>query len=198
MTNNARSDNSLSLLHLYEFEVRAFAEATPQTLRFTDHDIYVNDGTYNYIPISISFDAIKENIKLESVSINLTIDNVSQYLSSQLLLSNWRGKKATITRVAFTPKLSSIDGEAYEFGYGDNLNIYPQLELADVVKDVYTVFDGKISSVDISEQSLSVTLSTQLGSWAKPFPPRIYDQREFNSLINAINDTIYWGRLKDI
>lgn len=198
ITNNSRSNNQFGVLHLFEFEMYTFAGSLDETLRFTDADIFVNDGTNEYTPLSILIDKLSENGSMQSDSIGLTIDNISGALTSEALASEWRNNKAKITRVIYTPPSDTIGTEVYEYGYGDNLDTYPKVTLTSITKDSYVLFDGIIDTFSASESSLSATLTSQFTHWAKPYPTRTYNQNEFDNIIEAITETLYWGRNKEV
>jgi len=103
ITNNAREDEQVSLLHLFEFDMYDFENNFVETLRFTDHDIFVNDGTNEYTPLSITFDRLNEDASMQSDSINISLDNVSGAITAKALASEWRNNKAIIRRVVYRP-----------------------------------------------------------------------------------------------
>ena len=135
---------------------------------------------------------------MQSDSINVSIDNVSGALTSEAFASEWRNNRCKITRVVYTPPSDTIDAEAYEYGYGDNLDTYPKLDISSISKDSYTLFEGIIDTFNATEQSLSATLTSLFTNWSKPYPSRTFNQNEFTSLIEAITEEIYWGREKVI
>jgi len=197
ITSDVRTDNQFAILHLFTFDMHDLDGVFVETLRFTDFDIYVTYDSNEYIPLAITFDALNEDLSMQTNSINISIDNVSGDLSAEALASEWRNNPASITRVIFTPPSETpVDGITYPYGYGDNLDVYPQIDLTLITKDVYTLFSGYIDNFSATEQSLTGTISTQLVHWQKPFPRRTYNQNEYNSIINAMVETIYWGRIK--
>ena len=103
ITNNVREDEQVSLLHLFEFDMYDFENNFVETLRFTDHDIFVNDGTNEYTPLSITFDRLNEDASMQSDSINISLDNVSGAITAKALASEWRNNKAIIRRVVYRP-----------------------------------------------------------------------------------------------
>jgi hypothetical protein len=197
ITSNSRTEEQLAILHLFEFDMYDFNGDFVETLRFTDHDIFVDDGTHDYTPLAITFDALKEDITMTADSITIAIDNVSGALSYAALNYEWRNNDARIYRVVYTPKSDTIDTETYEFGYGDNLNTYPELVLSEYTYDRYTLFEGIIDTFNATEQTLSGTLTNLFINWQKTFPPRNYNQNEFASIVNAMTDSVYWGREKE-
>jgi hypothetical protein len=198
ITNNARNNDAIAILHLFEFDMYNLDGTFKETLRFTDHDIFVNDGGVEYTPLAITFDKLSEDGSMQSDSINVSIDNVSGALTSEAFASEWRNNRCKITRVVYTPPSDTIDAEAYEYGYGDNLDTYPKLDISSISKDSYTLFEGIIDTFNATEQSLSATLTSLFTNWSKPYPSRTYNQNEFTSVVDAITETVYWGRLKDV
>mgnify|MGYP003977048391 FL=1 len=198
ITNNARNNDAIAILHLFEFDMYNLDGTFKETLRFTDHDIFVNDGGVEYTPLAITFDKLSEDGSMQSDSINLSIDNVSGALTTEALSSEWRNNKCKIERVIYTPASDVIDSETYEYGYGDNLDTYPKLDISGLSKDQYILFEGIIDTFSATEQSLSATLTSLFTNWSKPYPSRTYNQNEFTSVVDAITETVYWGRLKDV
>jgi hypothetical protein len=198
ITNNARNNDAIAILHLFEFDMYNLDGTFKETLRFADHDIFVNDGGVEYTPLAITFDKLSEDGSMQSDSINVSIDNVSGALTSEAFASEWRNNRCKITRVVYTPPSDTIDAEAYEYGYGDNLDTYPKLDISSISKDSYTLFEGIIDTFNATEQSLSATLTSLFTNWSKPYPSRTYNQNEFTSVVDAITETVYWGRLKDV
>ena len=197
ITTNAREENALSMFHLFQFTLSDTDGTLAEVLYFTDHDIFVTYDGNEYTPLSISFDRLTEDVSMQTNSITVTLDNINSAISEAALGYEWRQNPATIQRVMYVPDSETISGEVYDFGYGDNLGLgtYPELILDDVVsKDIYTLFSGYISAFSATQQSLTGTISTKFIHWQKPFPSRTYDQKEFNSIINSMSNTVYWGR----
>jgi ureidoglycolate hydrolase len=71
---------------------------------------------------------------------------------------------------------------------------YPRLEISGLTKDSYTLFEGVIDTFSATSQALNGGLTTQFAHWSKPYPSRTYNQNEFTSIVDAIVDTVYWGR----
>lgn len=195
ITNNVRSDDALAIVHLFEFDMYNLDNTFDETLYFTDNDIFVFDGTNEYTPLAITFDRLNEDFTMSSDSINLSIDNINGALTTKALASEWRNNRCKITRVAYTPPDETIGADTYEFGVSDNsTTTYPRLEIASFVKDSYVLFEGVIDTFSATSQALQGTLTTQFTHWQKPYPARTYNQNEFTSIVNAIVDTVYWGR----
>lgn len=194
ITNNSRSDRQLSILHLFEFDMYNFDNTFKETLRFTDHDIFVNYDGNEYTPLAISFDRLTEDFTMSADSISITIDNVNSALSAEALASEWRNNRASIERVAYTPPSETIADETYTYGYGDNLDSYPKLDLDTLTKDVWTLFGGIIDTFSATESALNATITTEFNNWSKPYPTRTYNQNEFTTVVGAMTDVIYWGR----
>lgn len=195
VTNNSRSNNQFAILHLFEFDMYNLDGTFDETLRFTDHDIFVNDGTNEYTPLAITFDKLSEDGSMSADSINISIDNVSGALTTEALASEWRNNPATIKRVVYTPVSDNIDGETYEYGYGDNLDAYPKLDITTLTKDSYILFKGIIDTFSATEQALSGTITSLFTNWSKPFPDRTFNQTEFTDIVDAMTETVYWGRV---
>ena len=199
ITNNARNNDAIAILHLFEFDMYNLDGTFKEILRFTDHDIFVNDGGVEYTPLAITFDKLSEDGSMQSDSINLSIDNVSGALTTEALSSEWRNNKCKIERVIYTPASETIDSETYEYGYGDNLDTYPKLDIfSSISKDIYTLFEGIIDTFSATEQALNATVTSLFTNWSKPYPSRTLNQNEFTSIIEAITETVYWGREKDV
>lgn len=194
ITNNSRSNDQVGILHLFEFDMYDFSGNFLETLYFTDHDIFVDDGTNDYTPLAITFDILKEDITMEADSITVTIDNVSGELSHQAIASEWRNNRAKIERVVYTPNAEVIDSETYEYGYGDNLTTYPEMMLSNYTYDKYTLFEGIIDTFSATEQALTGKITSLFANWSKPFPSRTYNQGEFTAVVDAMIETLYWGR----
>lgn len=199
ITNNSRSDDQLAILHLFEFHMDKDWDGnvgeSGEVLYFTDHDVFVTDGTNEYTPLAISFDKLNEDFSMSSDSINITIDNVNGALSTEALASEWRNNPAKITRVIYTPPADTIDGEAYDYGEGayHNSNVYPKLDISAFIKDVYTLFEGVIDTFSATEQALTGTLTTKFVHWSKPYPVTTYNQNEYSSIVGSVSGVIYWG-----
>ena len=197
ITNNSRSDRQLAILHLFEFDMYDFNNTFQETLRFTDHDIFVDYDSNDYTPLSITFDRLTEDFTMSADSISVTIDNVNSALSNEALASEWRNNRARILRVVYQPPSENIGDEIYDYGYGDNLNgnTYPELDLDAISeKDVWTLFGGIIDTFSATESVLNATLTTEFNNWSKPYPTRTYNQNEFTTVVGAMTEIIYWGR----
>lgn len=194
ITTNSRQDRQLALLHLFEFDMYDFDNVFQETLYFTDHDIFVNYNGTEYTPLAITFDKLTEDFSMTADTISVTIDNVNSALSNTALSTEWRNNRALIQRVAYTPPTEVIADETYTYGYGDNLNTYPILELDSITKDVWTLFGGIIDTFSASESVLNGKLTTEFNNWSKPYPTRTYSQNEFTTIVGAMTDIIYWGR----
>jgi hypothetical protein len=199
ITNTVRSDEAFAILHLFEFDMYNLDNTFKETLRFTDHDIFVFDGTNEYTPLVITFDRLAEDFTMQSDSISISIDNINGNLSSEALASEWRNNRCKVDRVIYTPPSETIGSDSYEFGVSDNgSTTYPRLEINTLDKDQYTPFEGVVDTFSATTQALQATLTTQFAHWAKPYPPRTYNQNEFTSIVDAIVDVIYWGRQKTV
>ena len=196
ITSNSRADNQFALLHLFDFDMHDLDGVFVETLRFTDHDIFVVYDSNEYTPLSITFDRLAEDSTMETNSINIMIDNINGALSSAALTQEWRNNPATITRVIYTPDAETVESVTYAYGYGDALDIYPKLDLTTTIKDVYELFKGVIDSFSATEQSITGSISTQFVHWRKPIPSRTYNQNEFSSIIDAMTATVWWGSAK--
>jgi len=196
VTSNVRTNNAVSIMHLFEFDMYDFEGTFSETLRFTDHDIFVFDGTNEHTPLAITFDKLSEDGSMQSDSITLSIDNISGALSTEALASEWRGNRCKISRVIYTPDSDIIDSETYDYGYGDKLDTYPKLDITTVTKDTYILFEGIIDTFGATEQSLTATVTTLFTNWNKPYPSRTYSQNEFVTVIDAMTEFLYWGRDK--
>jgi len=197
VTTNVRNDDAMGMIHLFEFDMYLLDGNFSETLRFTDHDVFVYDGSNEYTPLSITFDRLNEDFTMASDSINVTIDNVNEALSTVALAKEWRNNRAKIIRVLITPPAESIGGVTYEFGMSENSSAaYPRLEIASLTKDSYVLFEGVIDTFNASTQIFNVSLTTKFTFWQKPFPTRTYNQNEFTSIVDSMNDSIFWGRQK--
>jgi hypothetical protein len=195
ITTNVRNDDAFGLLHLFEFDMYTLAGVFDSTLYFTDHDIFVYDGTNEYTPIPITFDKLNEDFSMQSDSINVVIDNINGALTTTALAKEWRNNRCQIVRVMFTPPAQTVGSDTYEFGVADNgTTTYPRLEISGLTKDTYTLFEGVIDTFSASSQTLNGVLTTQFTHWSKPYPARTYNQNEFTTIVDAINDVVYWGR----
>jgi hypothetical protein len=198
VTSNVRTNNAVSIMHLFEFDMYDFEGTFSETLRFTDHDIFVSDGTNEHTPLAITFDKLSEDGSMQSDSITLSIDNISGALSTEALASEWRNNRCKISRVIYTPDSDIVDSETYDYGYGDKLDTYPKFNITTVTKDTYTLFEGIIDTFGATEQSLTATVTTLFTNWNKPYPTRTYSQNEFVTVIDAMTEFLYWGRNKFI
>ena len=197
VSTNVRNDDAMGMIHLFEFDMYLLNGNFSETLRFTDHDVFVYDGSNEYTPLSITFDRLNEDFTMASDTINVTIDNVNEALSNVALAKEWRNNRAKIIRVLITPPAETIAGVTYEFGMSENSSAaYPRLEIAGLTKDVYVLFEGVIDTFNASTQIFNVSLTTKFTFWQKPFPTRTYNQNEFTSIVDSVNDSIYWGRQK--
>ena len=197
VTTNVRNDDAMGMIHLFEFDMYLLNGNFSETLRFTDHDVFVYDGSNEYTPLAISFDRLSEDFTMASDSINVTIDNVNEELSTVAMAKEWRNNRAKIIRVLITPPAESIGGVTYEFGMSENSSAaYPRLEIASLTKDSYVLFEGVIDTFNASTQIFTVQLTTKFTFWQKPYPTRTYNQLEFTSIVSAMSDSIFWGRQK--
>ena len=197
VSTNVRNDDAMGMIHLFEFDMYLLNGNFSETLRFTDHDVFVYDGSNEYTPLSITFDRLNEDFTMASDTINVTIDNVNEALSNVAIAKEWRNNRAKIIRVLITPPAETIAGVTYEFGMSENSSAaYPRLEIASLTKDVYVLFEGVIDTFNASTQIFNVSLTTKFTFWQKPFPTRTYNQNEFTSIVDSVNDSIYWGRQK--
>ena len=197
VTTNVRNDDAMGMIHLFEFDMYLLNGNFSETLRFTDHDVFVYDGSNEYTPLAISFDRLNEDFTMASDSINVTIDNVNEELSTVAMAKEWRNNRAKIIRVLITPPAETIGGVTYEFGMSENSSAaYPRLEIASLTKDSYVLFEGVIDTFNASTQIFTVQLTTKFTFWQKPYPTRTYNQNEFASIVSAMSDSIFWGRQK--
>ena len=197
VTTNVRNDDAMGMIHLFEFDMYLLNGNFSETLRFTDHDVFVYDGSNEYTPLAITFDRLNEDFTMASDTINVTIDNVNEALSTVALAKEWRNNRAKIIRVLITPPAESIGGVTYEFGMSENSSAaYPRLEIASLTKDSYVLFEGVIDTFNASTQIFNVSLTTKFTFWQKPYPTRTYNQNEFTSIVASMNDSIFWGRQK--
>lgn len=195
LTNDVRSDDAFAILHLFEFDMYTLANVFDETLQFTDHDIFVYDGTNEYTPLAITFDRLTEDFSMSADSINVAIDNINGALTTTALASEWRNNRCKITRVIYTPPAETISSDTYEFGVSDNSTVaYPRLEISGFTKDSYTLFEGVIDTFSATSQALQGSLTTQFVHWSKAYPTRTYNQNEFTSIIDTIVKVTYWGR----
>ena len=199
ITTNVRNDDAMGMIHLFEFDMYTLAGVFDETLRFTDHDVFVYDGSNEYTPLTITFDRLSEDFTMASDSINVTIDNINEALTAEALGSEWRNNRAKITRVLITPPAETISSETYEFGISENSTAaYPRLEIAGITKDTYVLFEGVIDTFNATSQTFTAQLTTKFTFWQKPYPTRTYNQNEFTSIVDAISEVIYWGRQKTV
>ena len=197
VTTNVRNDDAMGMIHLFEFDMYLLDGNFSETLRFTDHDVFVYDGSNEYTPLAITFDRLNEDFTMASDTINVTIDNVNEALSTVALAKEWRNNRAKIIRVLITPPAESIGGVTYEFGMSENSSAaYPRLEIASLTKDSYVLFEGVIDTFNASTQIFNVSLTTKFTFWQKPYPTRTYNQNEFTSIVASMSDSIFWGRQK--
>ena len=199
ITNVARSDDQLAILHLFEFymdkDLDGNVGESGEILYFTDHDVFVTDGTNEYTPLSITFDKLNEDFSMASDSINISIDNINNALSNEALASEWRNNPAKITRVIYTPSSETVDGELYDYGLTNNMSTtYPKIDISIFAKDTYTLFEGVIDTFSATEQSLTGTITTKFVHWNRPYPSQTFNQNEFGTIIAAMSDVVYWGR----
>ena len=199
ITTNVRNDDAMGMIHLFEFDMYTLAGVFDETLRFTDHDVFVYDGSNEYTPLTITFDRLSEDFTMASDSINVTIDNINEALTAEALGSEWRNNRAKISRVLITPPAETISSETYEFGISENSTAaYPRLEIAGITKDTYVLFEGVIDTFNATSQTFTAQLTTKFTFWQKPYPTRTYNQNEFSSIVDAISEVIYWGRQKTV
>jgi hypothetical protein len=159
VTTNVRNDDAMGMIHLFEFDMYLLNGNFSETLRFTDHDVFVYDGSNEYTPLAITFDRLNEDFTMASDTINVTIDNVNEALSTVALAKEWRNNRAKIIRVLITPPAESIGGVTYEFGMSENSSAaYPRLEIAGLTKDSYVLFEGVIDTFNASTQIFNVSL----------------------------------------
>lgn len=198
ISNNIRTNSQLAVMHLFEFDMYDFDGDFSETLYFTDHDIFVDDGTNEYTPLAITFDTLSEDGSMTADSITISIDNISGALSNKAISSEWRNNKAKITRVIYSPPSENLFDDNYEYGYGDNFDGYPKINITNITKDTYVLFQGIIDTFNASEQALNGTITSLFTNWTKAYPSRTYDQTVFTTIIDAMSDSVYWGREKDI
>jgi len=199
ITTNVRNDDAMGMIHLFEFDMYTLAGVFDETLRFTDHDVFVYDGSNEYTPLNITFDRLSEDFTMASDSINVTIDNINEALTTEALGSEWRNNRAKISRVLITPPSETIDSETYEFGISENSTAaYPRLEISGFTKDTYVLFEGVIDTFSATSQTFTAQLTTKFTYWQMPYPTRTYNQNEFTSIVDAISEVIYWGRQKTV
>lgn len=199
ITSNSRTDDTFGMFHLFEFDMTYFDGSPLETLRFTDHDVFVYDGTNEYTPLSITFNTLKEDFSMQSDNIEVMIDNINEELTGEALDEEWRNNRALITRVIYTPPSQTENGTTYEYGVADNsTTTYPRLEIASLTKDTYTLFEGVIDTFSATTQALNGSLMTKFSNWNKGYPSRTFNQNEFASIVGAMTDMVYWGRQKTL
>lgn len=208
ISTNVRSNDSVAMLHLFEFEMRDFDGNVDEILYMTDHDIFVNFDSNEYVPLAITFDKLSEDFALTADSVSVTIDNINGAVSSDALSKEWRNNPCKITRVIYSPPSTTITGQSiasmngtYDFGLtGEGSATYPRLDFnLDEVPptfDQYVLFNGIIDTFSASEASLRGTMTTKFIHWATPYPIRTYNQSEFTAIADVIFDEIIWGGKK--
>jgi len=198
ISSNVRTSDC-GILHLFEFNVRDIQTGEiSEILRLTDHDIFVTFNGQEYTPVSVTFDQLTEDISNSANTINVSIENITNELSSIALQNEWRNNAAKIIRVMYQPPATTLDGEVYDYGISGNeaASMYPELDLTSVLLDSYNLFDGVINNMVVTSQAVSVGLTNLFVHWSKAVPERTYTQNDFTSIIEAIVDEIYWGRLE--
>ena len=199
VTTNVRNNEQMGMIHLFEFDMYTLAGSFSETLRFTDHDVFVYDGTNEYTPLAITFDRLTEDFTMATDSINVTIDNINEELTATALAKEWRNNRAKIQRVLMTPPSETVDGQSYDYGISENSSVaYPRLEISGLTKDSYVLFEGVIDTFNATTKTFTAQLTTKFTYWQKPYPARTYSQNEFTSIVNAISEVIYWGRQKTV
>ncbi len=199
ITTNVRNDEQMGMIHLFEFDMYTLAGSFDETLRFTDHDVFVYDGTNEYTPLSITFDRLTEDFTMASDTINVTIDNINEELTATALAKEWRNNRAKIERVLITPPSETVDSQSYDYGISENSSVaYPRLEISGLTKDSYVLFEGVIDTFNATTKTFTAQLTTKFTYWQKPYPSRTYSQNEFSSIVDAISESIYWGRQKTV
>lgn len=199
VTTNVRNDDQMAMLHLFEFDMYTLAGSFDETLRFTDHDVFVYDGSNEYTPLNITFDRLSEDFTMSSDTINVAIDNINEELSALAMAKEWRNNRAKISRVLITPPSETVDGQSYDYSISENSSVaYPRLEIASLTKDTYVLFEGVIDTFNATTQTFTAQLTTRFTYWQKPYPSRTYSQNEFATIVDAISDVIYWGRQKTV
>ncbi len=174
-----------------------------ETIYITDHDIFVNYNGNEYIPMNITFDKAREDIDLQANVVNISVENLSSYISNKISGFEWRNNQVKLDRVIYTPQSYTLDDTTYQYGIGDSLqgsDVYPTLNLTNtnIDKDIIPLFYGIITQYSFTQQSMSITLANEFQNWNKPLLPRTFNQSEFNSIISTMLDTVYWGRYKDV
>ena len=199
VTTNVRNNEQMGMIHLFEFDMYTLAGSFSETLRFTDHDVFVYDGINEYTPLAITFDRLTEDFTMATDSINVTIDNINEELTATALAKEWRNNRAKIQRVLMTPPSETVDGQSYDYGISENSSVaYPRLEISGLTKDTYVLFEGVIDTFNATTKTFTAQLTTKFTYWQKPYPSRTYSQNEFTSIVNAISEVIYWGRQKTV
>jgi hypothetical protein len=196
ISSNVRTSDC-GILHLFEFNVRDIQTGEiSEVLRLTDHDIFVTFDGQEYTPVSVTFDQLTEDTSNSANTINVSIENITNELSSIALQNEWRNNAAKIIRVMYQPPAATLDGEVYDYGIGGNeaANVYPNLDLTAVPLDSYSLFDGVIDNMVVTSQAVSVGLTNLFVHWQKTYPERTYSQNEFTTVVDAIVEEIYWGR----
>lgn len=197
VSSNVRNDDAMAMIHLFEFDLYTLAGDFSETLRMTDHDVFVYDGSNEYSPLTITFDRLAEDFTMASDTINISIDNVNEELTAVAMAKEFRNNRAKIIRVLITPPAETISNETYEFGISENASgAYPRLEIASLTKDSYVLFEGVIDTFNASAQTFNLQLTTKFTYWQAPYPSRTFNQNEFTTIVDAISDNIYWGRQK--
>jgi len=199
VTTNVRNDEQMGMIHLFEFDMYTLAGSFDETLRFTDHDVFVYDGTNEYTPLSITFDRLTEDFTMASDTINVTIDNINEELTATALAKEWRNNRAKIERVLITPPSETVDSQSYDYGISENSSVaYPRLEISGLTKDSYVLFEGVIDTFSATTKTFTAQLTTKFTFWQSPYPTRTFNQNEFTSIVDAISEVIYWGHQKTI
>jgi|TARA_R110002073_G_scaffold118749_2_gene257957 hypothetical protein len=199
VTTNVRNDDAMGMIHLFEFDLYLLNGNFSETLRFTDHDVFVYDGSNEYTPLTITFDRLTEDFTMASDTINIAIDNVNEELTTAAMAKEFRNNRAKIIRVLITPPAETIAGNTYEFGISENASgAYPRLEIAGLTKDSYVLFEGVIDTFSASTQTFTAQLTTKFTYWQAPYPSRTYSQSEFVTIVDAISSNIFWGRQKTV
>jgi len=161
--------------------------------------VFVYDGTNEYTPLAITFDRLTEDFTMATDSINVTIDNINEELTATALAKEWRNNRAKIQRVLMTPPSETVDGQSYDYGISENSSVaYPRLEISGLTKDSYVLFEGVIDTFNATTKAFNAQLTTKFTYWQKPYPARTYSQNEFVSIVDAISESIFWGRQKTV
>ena len=186
------------ILYLFEFEFISLDGLTTEIVRFTDNDLFINEGGNTYTPINISFNDISEDSTLQADNVEILVDNIDSEITNKSLEYEWRNNTGKIYRIVYNELPQSSNGDTYEQGIFSFDNNYPSIDFDKTeYSNIYfkdLIFEGLMDDLKGGSGSATITLTSELSMWDSNYPNKTFDQGQFGDIISVMTTELGWGQ----